>query len=212
MQLPVHVHVTARTLSPDWEELAAVLLGYGEHTTFSYSGPWMLDSFDVFPEYTRPLGLPLGPASSTSTNATVPAWGLLASLNLVYDWPIGPWPNASIAGKLAFLGLQATPAACLSQARSNASFTAMTYVNSDADPVWGRSCWGRLEALNWQRCIDEADGSAPCYASAEATIVSAVSVPIDVARVTWTRSFEHLDVTLVAASAAGGSSATLAWH
>ena len=212
MQLPVHVHVTSRTLCPDWLELAAVLLGYGDYTYFSFSGPWMLDSFDVFPEFSRPLGRPLAPARSTTENTTVPAWGLLSGENLVYDWPSGPYPNASIPGKLAFLGLPQTAADCLALVRANASFTAMTFVDS-ADPLWGHSCWGRLESdVDWQRCIDDGDGGAPCWTQAEATIVSAVAVPIAVSSTTWTRSFEHLDVTLVAASAAGGTSATLAWH
>ena len=211
LKVPVHVHVTSRTLSPDWVELASVLIGYGDYTVFSFSGPWMLDSFNVFPEYTRPLGRPLGAAEGSSTNTTVPAWGLLESQNLVNDWPVGPWPNASIPGALAFLGLQPTTDACLAQVRANSSFTAMTYVNS-SDPVWGTTCWGRLETVNWQSCLESESAGAPCWASAEPTIVSAVNAPVLVTTTTWTRSFEHVDVTLVTASAAGGTTATLAWH
>lgn len=211
VRVPVHVHVTDRTLAPDWVELAAVLMGYDSYTYFSFSGPWMLDSFDVFPEYTKPLGRPLGPATSTSTNATVPAWGLLQSQNLVYDWPSGPFPNASIYGKLAFLGLPASAADCLALVRANASFTAMTWVGNDEAP-WAHTCWGRLEAVDWQRCLESESLDEPCYADAEATIVSAVNSPVDVTTTTWTRSFEHLDATLVLASAAGGTTASLAWH
>lgn len=211
-KVPLHVHVTARTLAPDWVELAAVLLGYSDHTVFSYSGPWMLDSFDVYPEYTKPLGRPLGDAVSSSTNVTVPAWGLLEAQNLVYSWPSGPFPNASIPGALAFLGSQPSTAACLALVRANASFTAMTYVNSTADPEWGTTCWGRLDAVDWQSCLESEASGAPCYANAEATIVSAVNAPVVVVTTTYTRSFEHLDVTLVTASAAGGTTATLAWH
>ena len=88
----------------------------------------------------------------------------------------------------------------------------MTFVNATADE-WGHSCWGRLEAgIDWQQCLETEASGAPCWASAEPTIVSAVAVPVLVTTTSWTRSFEHLDVAVVAASAAGGTSATLAWH
>jgi len=60
--LAQHVHVRSRTLNPDWVELAAFLIGAGDHCYFSCSGPWNLDSFSVFPEFQKPLGKPLGAA------------------------------------------------------------------------------------------------------------------------------------------------------
>ena len=36
--VPTHVHVTERTLNPDWVELACYLLAMGEYSYFSYSG------------------------------------------------------------------------------------------------------------------------------------------------------------------------------
>lgn len=207
--VPTHVHATKRTLAPDWLELAAFLIGAGEHSYFSYSGPWMLDSFDVFPEYARPLGAPLGPPSRVPSNWTAPAWLPRAGLNLVDDLPSAPNSTGDIPGVLAFLGLQPTFAACAAAAHANASFTAISWVAADGDAPWATTCWGRLDAVDWAACITAPRLGPPCYAAAEVAHTSAVGVGVPLGDV-WTRSFAHLDVTL-GSDENGAPSATLAW-
>ena len=124
LNLPAQIHTATRTLAPDWLELAVFLLAAGEHSYFSFSGPWMLDSFAVMPEYTRPLGAPLGPATLINGSAPVQAWAPIPNLNIIYDWP--PAPNASIPGKLSWLGLASSGAACMARAAATSGATAGT--------------------------------------------------------------------------------------
>ena len=213
VQVPVHVHVTARTLSPDWVELAAVLMGYSSYTYFSFSGPWMLDSFNVFPEFTKPLGKPLGPAVSVpASNTSFARWAQIPSLNVVDNFPKNPDNSSDVFGELAFLGLQTNFAACMALVAANSSFTGMTYVINTAPP-WYQSCWGRLDNINWQACISSPNGGPPCYTAIQpGNCISAVNVAVELpGKVQWTRSFEHLDVTLTV-DPSGADSATLAWH
>ena len=194
--VPTHVHVLKRTLNPGWVELACFLLSMGEYSYFSFSGPWMLDSFDVFPEYTKPLGRPLGPPSDGS-EPTAP-WQLLEAQNLVINWPSSP-TGPDIPGKLAFLGVKPSAEACVAAAQGNASFTAMTWVGESGDQ-WGHTCWGRLDAENWAQCINAQQQQPPCYAAAEGNHVSAVRDSFSLSSGVWKRSFEHVNVTWVTAN------------
>jgi hypothetical protein len=203
--LPTHVHTPDRTLSPDWVELAVFLLGMGDHSYFSYSGPWNLDSFAVMPEFTRPLGAPLGDAVNASKPVNYAAWELVPAQNFVYGWPSAP--NASIPGQLAALGPFPNASACLAAVRANASFNAMTWAGP-AEGEWKDTCWGRLDAWDAQACVTSENDGPPCYAAAEPGAVSAAAVPLVRAEAVWTRSFEHLDVTWSTAT----GDATLAWH
>lgn len=194
--VPTHVHVTKRTLNPDWVELACFLLAMGEHSYFSYSGPWMLDSFDVFPEYSQPLGKPLGPPINSSVSTPTTPWQLLPGQNLVYGWPAAPNASASIPGKLAFLGVQPTATACLALAQLNASFSAITWVGNTQD-AWALSCWGRMDSVDWGACINGQVEGAPCYAQMQGggDHVSAVKATFDQSVSVWRRSFEHVNVS-----------------
>ena len=191
--VPTHVHVTKRTLNPGWVELACFLLAMGEYSYFSFSGPWMLDSFDVYPEYAKPLGRPLGPPSNSSATTPTAPWQLLTNQNLVDNWPASP-TGPDIPGKLAFLGKQPSAAACLAAAQGNASFTAMTWVDSTGDE-WEDTCWGRLDTQDWAACINGQLNAAPCYAAAEASHWSAVRDSFAQGHTVWKRSFEALNVT-----------------
>jgi hypothetical protein len=191
--LATHVHANKRTLAPDWTELAVFLLGAGERSWFSYSGPWNLDSFDVWPEFTRPLGAPLGDAYNVTVTTPTAPWQLLAGQNLVYNLP--PKPNASVPGVLAFLGLFDDAASCVAAAAATRApaATAATWASA-ADGVWGRHCWARLDDFDAAACVNGEVIAAPCYAAVEADTVSAVAVAFDRHTVAWRRSFEHLDV------------------
>jgi len=203
--LATHVHVTTRTLTPDWVELAVFLLGMGPGSYFSFSGQWNLDSFDVFPEYTRPLGAPLGPARNTSVDTPWAAWQPIPDMNLAVNWP--SCPTCPVPGKLLTFGPVASAEVCLAAVRANVpACTAMTWVPADGS-VWAQSCWGRLDAFDAAACVNGEVQAAPCYAMAEAGHVSAVTQPFQRTKAVWTRSFEHLNVTWTPA----GGNATLTW-
>lgn len=70
--VPVMVHFyDAPVYAPDWLQLAAFLIGANENSYFSSSGGWAFTSFTIFPEYSQPLGLPLGkPTVSTVGSMT----------------------------------------------------------------------------------------------------------------------------------------------
>lgn len=206
--LATHVHVTTRTLAPDWVELAVFLLGMGEHSYFSYSGPWMLDSFAVYPEYSRALGQPLGAAVNATVQKPYSAWQLIAGQNLVYGLP--SCPTCNVTGVLTSFGTVPTAQDCLAAvmaASAPASYTAMSWVEQDGSE-WGRHCYGRLDSFNASACINEEAVGAPCYASAQAGHVSAVAQPW--ARIVrqWSRSFQHVDVTW----SSDEGNATIAWQ
>jgi len=157
----------------------------------------MLDSFDLFPEYAKPLGQPLGPP----TNASAPApplapWTPLQNQNLAYGWPQAPSAAGNVPGQLAFLGLQPTFAACLAQAQANASFTAVTWAGSaSAASEWRLTCWGRLGSADWGACLDGEVVAPPCYAAVDSGAVSAVRDAVQRTETVWRRSFEKVNVT-----------------
>ena len=64
----------------------------------------MFDSFPMMPEFSRPLGAPLGPPVFKNSTTPYASWAPLTGVNLIYAL-IGT-PNASVPGTLAFLGLQ----------------------------------------------------------------------------------------------------------
>lgn len=202
--LPVHVHVDKRTLAPDWVELAVFLLGMGNKSYFSYSGPWNLDSFSVWPEFSAPLGAPLGPAKNTSVVTPTTPWEVLPNQNLVYNLP--PQPNASVPGVLHFLGVFASPQPCFAAAQALGDATAATWANGD-DKEWARHCWARLDVFDAGTCINGEVVTAPCYAAKEPTTVSAVAAPFNRVDLTWERDFEHVHVTWVAST--GNATITL---
>ena len=203
--LPTHVHTAHRTLNPDWVELATFLLGAGQFSYFSYSGPWNLDSFNVYPEYTMKLGAPLGDAVNETVIVPTAPWQLLYKQNLVFDLP--PAPNSSIPGLLAFVGVFAEPTSCAKASQGVEGATAFTWAGA-SDGVWANHCWARLDVETpefWQSCISNQDNTSPCYATIEDACVSGVAVPLSYQEVVWKRSFEHLDVVYWSSN----SSATL---
>ena len=211
VKVPVHVHVTTRTLAPDWVELAAFLIGCGNYSYFSYSGPWMLDSFDFWPEFSKTLGQPLSSPSSTVINSTIQPWVLLEGQNLIDNWPNAPNNSSDVPGKLAFLGLFDSVEGCMTAVRANSSFFAITYVKGN-DAIWTKSCWGRMEVdVDYNNCIVNQDSSPPCYSDFESgKVVSAVGVEMNFPATEWTREFESLSVSLSIGSQSG-TSATLTW-
>ena len=156
--LATHVHVDKRTMSPDWLELAVFLLGMGERSYFSYSGPWNLDSFAVQPEFRAPLGAPLGPATNATARTPTAPWQLLQNQNLAYDLP--PAPNASVPGVLRFLGLAPSAEACLALAAAAPDATAFTWARA-TDKQWANHCWARVDALDAAACINGEVVAAP---------------------------------------------------
>ena len=155
----------------------------------------MLDSFDIYPEYTAPLGQPLGPPANTSMpGQPLAPWEPIADLNLVYGWPASPSSSSDIPGKLAYLGTQATGAACLAAAAANASFTAATWAGAATSP-WALSCWGRLDEQDWGACYDSLQQAPPCYAASQSGAVSALRDGLARNVTVYTRSFEHVNVT-----------------
>jgi len=206
LQLPTHVHVTDRTLVPDWLELSVFLLGMGNYSYFSYSGPWNFDSFAIYPEYTKPLGNPLGPAINTTKTVPWNSWQLIPNQNLAYSYP--PCGNCSIYNKIAFMGLTNNATECLNLILPNSSFTGMTWVPKDNEQEWDLTCWGRLDTFDAESCINNENIDAPCYASYQTGHYSAVKQPFNRAVATWTRSFEYLDVEWII----NDGNATLNWH
>jgi len=188
--VPTHVHVTKRTLNPDWVELACFLLAAGDYSYFSYSGPWMLDSFDLFPEYAKPLGAPLGPPTNATARVPVAPWALLPDENLVYALPTAPNASGNVPGKVSFLGALPSAAACLAAAQADAASSAFTWVGPGGGD-WALTCWARLDAPDWGACI----AASACGAAAEQGDVSAVRAGFERAEGVWRRSFEHVNVS-----------------
>jgi hypothetical protein len=211
VKVPVHVHVTSRTLAPDWVELAAFLIGCDQYSYFSYSGPWMLDSFDFWPEFSKALGQPLGPPTTTITNSSVQPWVLLDGQNLIDNWPNEPNNSSDVYQKLAFLGVFDSVSECMTAIRANSSFVAMTYVKGN-DDQWTHSCWGRLETnVDYNSCIVSQNSSPPCYSDSEpGKVVSAVGVELMFPATEWNRDFESLSVSLSIGTQTGPA-ATLLW-
>ena len=192
---PTHVHVTERTMNPAWVELACFLLAMGEHSYFSYSKPWMLDSFQIWPEFSKPLGRPLGPPVNETFPEPLAPWAPLGGWNFAYGWPKAPSNSSNIPGELAFLGLQPTAAACFAAARANASFTAATWAGSAQGGEWARTCWGRLDAQDWAACVRAADVAPPCYAALDEGTASAFRDGVVLQGEVWRRSFEGVTVS-----------------
>ena len=193
--LPTHVHVTKRTMNPDWVELACFLLAMGEHSYFSFSGQWMLDSFDVWPEFSKPLGKPLGPPVNTTFPIPLAPWEPLFNQNMAYGWPKSPSNSSNIPGELAFLGIYPSAEACFAAARSNTSFTVVTWAGNASKSEWAETCWGRLDVQNWSTCLLSEDVDAPCYAAKDPGATSAFRNGTTLVGEVWRRAFENVTVT-----------------
>ena len=199
--LPVHVHATARTLAPDWVELAAFLIGAGEYSYFSWSVDWMLDSWAPAPEFARPLGPPVAPPTRTQAPPDeFAAWALIPYQNLVFD--AIKCRNCSTPGIVAFVGDAASAAACLAAARTAFPDTAtgMTWVDA-AGGSYALGCWARVDAAvvtAAAACVRQQSAAAPCFAQPQVTAVSAAAAAVERnGSAVWTRSFAHVDVTYV---------------
>ena len=187
------VHVgERRTLAPDWVELAAFLIVAGNYTWFSCSGPWNVDSFTVYPEFSQRWGEPHAPASRANGTAEAP-WALLSGVNLAAGLP--PSRNASVPGVLGYLGNFDTPEECRSAVTRNASFLAMTHIGKGGGE-WDGGCWGRLDAQDWPSCVNAPIPAPQCYTALGQTFAnSALSVAFTrYSSAAWLRSFEHADV------------------
>jgi hypothetical protein len=210
--LAVHVHTNKRTMNPDWVELAAFLIGAGEYSYFSASANWMLDSWTMYPEFTRPLGPPTSPPVFTpGAPETYTPWQLIPAQNLVYGAP--PCGNCSLPGVAAYVGIQPSADACLAAVRTTLpSATGMTWVSS-AGGDYALGCWARVDAAflsNAPECVLRQTAAAPCYSQPQGTGTSAAAVAVarnGTAGDVWTRSYEHLKVTYKP----GLSAATLVW-
>ena len=207
LSLPVHVHTNRRTMSPDWVELAAFLIGAGEYSYFSYSQNWMLDSWSVPPEFTRALGPPTSPpARAAGPPEAYAPWQAIPSQHLAFG--AVSCPNCSLPGTVEYVGTLAGWDACLAAARAAfPSARGVTFVGDDGTK-WAHGCWARVDAaFDPAACILHETARAPCYAAAQTSVTSAVSVPaVRNGTVTWTRTYAHLNVTY-----AVGVGATLTW-
>lgn len=197
--IPVQVHADTVTRSPDFVELAMFLIGAGPYSYFSYSVSWNFDSFPWQPEYDWPLGAPLGPASNTNVTVSLPPWSPLNGTNLICSMPSHPGASGP---NLAYLGTAPSAAACGGLAAGNASYTAWTWVGPEVAGGWALGCYARTDP-GVAKCVPAAGAgacTAPCYASQEVGVTSAVGVEISYVQSTWTREFEHLSVSVVPAT------------
>lgn len=196
LSLPVHVHTNRRTMNPDWVELAAFLVGAGEYSYFSYSQNWMLDSWDVQPEFARALGPPTSPpARVAGPPESYAPWDAIGSQHLAYG--AVSCPNCSLPGTVEYVGTLVNWNACLAAARAAfPSARGVTYVGDDGTK-WARGCWARVDAaFDAATCILLERAAAPCFAAVQRSVTSAVAVPvIRNGTATWTRTFAHLNVT-----------------
>jgi hypothetical protein len=207
--MPVMMHFyEAPVYAPDWVQLAAFLIGANNNSYFSYSAGWAFDSFPTFPEFSRPLGPPLGPPTihASPVGPPLPPWGAIPSLNMIFSLPPAPGGNASNA---VFLGRVATPEACAALARVLPAATAFTHTVEASE--WNETCYARVDAVP-AHCFTAPEASPPCYSAADAghTSGAAQALPSPNATV-YEREFERLSVTLTEGPG-GAWNATLGWH
>ena len=208
--VPVMMHTgyDGQTFNPDWAELAAFLIGANANSYFSYSSGWDLGDFPVLPEFTRPLGAPLGPPTVSRNATLLPAWAAIASLNVVFSLPPFPGGNATNA---LFLGRVDSPQACAALAEASGVATAFTHtLGGDA---WDKTCYARTDAVPVE-CFTQ-DGAAqgpPCWSAFGAghSSGSSLRVPGAVEEL-FAREFEHCSVRLTL-NAPGSWGATRGWR
>ena len=189
--LPVVAHAGARTMNPDWVELALFLIGAGPYSYFSFSSGWDFDSFSWEAEYDTPLGAPLTPATATNASRVLPPWAPLVGTNIIYSLP--PAPGKSNAA-VTFLGNATSADACAALV-DTAAFAGWAWV-SGADGVWSFGCYGRTDDGKGDfspKCFPQAQ-APPCSVALEAAVTSAVRFALAFNTTTWSREFEHLSV------------------
>ena len=190
--LPVVAHAGARTMNPDWVELAMFLIGAGPYSYFSYSSGWDTTSFAWEAEYDAPLGAPLTPAVAVNTTRTTPPWTPLVGTNIIFSLP--PAPGKS-SGAVTYLGSAPSAAACAALV-DEAVYAGWAYVGA-AGGAWALGCYGRTDAgaagLD-AACFPEAQ-APPCSVALEASVTSAVRFALTLNTTSWSREFEHLSVT-----------------
>lgn len=193
--LQMHVHTPTKTLSPDWAELAQFLLVANERSYFSYSGPWMLDSFVWQPEFSQKLGAPLGGPYNQSQAIAHGPWALVNGTNLITGLPVAP--GKGNPGWVDFLGNTTSAADCLAltlAAPLGRNYTAMTWV-TPAEPQWGSGYYARYDAFQ-THCAVNFNLSMPCFSSQQPTTVSAIAQPYTANVTMVRRDFQHLNVSL----------------
>jgi hypothetical protein len=205
----LHTGYSGRTYNPDWVQLAAFLIGANPNSYFSYSAGWDIDDFPVLPEFTRPLGAPLGPPTVSRNETLLPAWATISSLNVVFSLPPSPGGNATNA---LFLGRVDSPQACAALAEASGVATAFTHTLGSGDE-WDRTCYARTDEVPIY-CFTEGGASLgpPCWSafSTGHASGSAQRVPGAVEEL-FAREFEHCSVRLTL-NASGSWGATLGWH
>lgn len=187
--LPVVAHAGARTMNPDWVELAVFLIGAGPYSYFSFSGGWDFNSFAWEAEYDMPLGAPLSPAVAVNTTRAIAPWTFLIGTNIIFSLP--PAPGGSDAA-VSFLGNATSAAACA--ARVNSTFIGWAWVGLDGP--WSRGCYARVDdgsgGFN-AGCFPQQE-APPCNVALEAGVTSAVRFALSYNVTTWSREFEFLSV------------------
>ena len=189
--LPVVAHAGARTMNPDWVELALFLIGAGPYSYFSFSSGWDFDSFSWQAEYDAPLGAPLTPATAANTSRVVPPWAPLVGTNIIFSLP--PAPGKSNAA-VTVLGNATSADACAALV-DTAAFAGWAYVGG-ADGPWTGGCYGRVDDGKGDfnpTCFPQAQ-APPCSVALEAAVTSAVRFALTFNTTTWSREFEHLSV------------------
>jgi hypothetical protein len=190
--LPVVAHAGARTMNPDWVELAIFLVGAGPYSYFSFSSGWDFDSFAWEAEYDTPLGAPLTPATAVNTTSVVPPWAPLVGTNIIYSLP--PAPGKSNAA-VTFLGNVTSAEDCAALV-DTAAFAGWAWVSA-ADGLWSLGCYGRVDDGKGgfgAQCFPEVQ-APPCSVALEAAVTSAVRFALAFNTTTWSREFEFLSVT-----------------
>jgi hypothetical protein len=87
--------------APDWLQLAAFLIGANENSYFSYSKGWDFGSFAVFPEFSRPLGPPLGLPTVATAGARTTYTREYEHCSVVLTDQSGVW-NATLGWKVTW--------------------------------------------------------------------------------------------------------------
>ena len=100
--VPVMVHFYDDPVyAPDWLQLAAFLIGANENSYFSYSKGWDFGSFAVFPEFSRPLGPPLGLPTVATAGARTTYTREYEHCSVVLTDQSGVW-NATLGWKVTW--------------------------------------------------------------------------------------------------------------
>lgn len=190
--LPIVAHAGARTMSPDWVELAVFLIGAGNYSYFSFSRGWDYPDFPWQPEYDMPLGAPLTPALPVNTSTTLPPWTTLTGTSLIFSLPQAPGKDGP---GVHFLG-NASSASLCSQAALQVQPPVLgwTWV-SDTGGVWALSCYARTGPVGFDASCFPQNQAPPCNVVQQTGCTSAVAFGLTFNTTSWTREFEHVSVS-----------------